>query len=303
MTKKSLISRDVERIIKKSFKRIVITSIFLSFLFYLLNIFLGFGIKIEKLWESITSKVGIYFYINDQDKTSDEVFKRILSIKEELDKNGIKSEFSSKDDAFNYLENKIPDITKNFDKFWIENPLTSTLYVMFANQKEYNIMKDIIVKNKDLILNVKDVDKGASLVQQENRSLRIINIMNTIKISFYFIIAMLWVIIVFFTQYLLIHFFNNFYEEIEIKKLLWAHTKDVNMWFMITLLFSMTLWFVLGLILTFITFGVLNKNLLLLDIDLNLYSVIPQILILYIVFALISVILWYRMLKEKAKKF
>jgi len=40
-----------------------------------------------------------------------------------------------------------------------------------------------------------------------------------------------------------------------------------------------------------------------LDIDLNLYSVIPQILILYIVFALISVILWYRMLKEKAKKF
>lgn len=93
MTKKSLISRDVERIIKKSFKRIVITSIFLSFLFYLLNIFLGFGIKIEKLWESITSKVGIYFYINDQDKTSDEVFKRILSIKEELDKNGIKSEF------------------------------------------------------------------------------------------------------------------------------------------------------------------------------------------------------------------
>jgi hypothetical protein len=30
---------------------------------------------------------------------------------------------------------------------------------MFANQKEYNIMKDIIVKNKDLILNVKDVDK------------------------------------------------------------------------------------------------------------------------------------------------
>jgi cytoskeletal protein RodZ len=91
---------------------------------------------------------------------------------------------------------------------------------MFANQKEYNIMKDIIVKNKDLILNVKDVDKGASLVQQENRSLRIINIMNTIKISFYFIIAMLGVIIVFFTQYLLIHFFNNFYEEIEIKKLL-----------------------------------------------------------------------------------
>jgi hypothetical protein len=30
---------------------------------------------------------------------------------------------------------------------------------MFKNEKEYNIMKDIIVANKDIILNVKDVDK------------------------------------------------------------------------------------------------------------------------------------------------
>ncbi|MBO4517153.1 hypothetical protein J5751_07160 [bacterium] len=57
------------------------------------------------------------------------------------------------------MESKIPEITENFEKFGIENTLPSTLYVMFKNEKEYNIMKDIIVANKDIILNVKDVDK------------------------------------------------------------------------------------------------------------------------------------------------
>ena len=303
MQNKSLIVRDVQRILKKSFKRIIVTSIFLSFLFYLLNIFVWFSLKIENIWESITSKVWIYFYINEQNKSSDEVFKRILAIKEDLNKHWIKSEFSSKDDAFNYLENKIPDITKNFDKFGIENPLTSTLYVMFHNQKEYNIMKDIIINNKDLVLNIKDVDKWATLIQQENRSLKIIKIMNLVKLSFYFIVIMLWVTILFFTQHLLRHFFNNFYEEIEIKKLLWAKTQDVNIWFMVTLLFSITLWFIIWFTLTCLTFSILNKNLLALNLDLNLCSIAPKLLLLYVIFSLISIILWYRMLKEKAKRF
>jgi hypothetical protein len=30
---------------------------------------------------------------------------------------------------------------------------------MFHNEKEYNIMKEIIIKNKDMILNIKDIDK------------------------------------------------------------------------------------------------------------------------------------------------
>jgi hypothetical protein len=175
--------------------------------------------------------------------------------------------------------------------------------VMFRNQQEYNIMKDIIVKNKDLILNIKDVDKWATLVQQENRSLKIIKVMNIIKFSFYFIVVMLGIIILSFTQHLLRHFFNNFYEEIEIKKLLWAKTKDVNMWFIITLLLSITLWFIIWFILTCITLGILNKNLLALNLDLSLCSIAPRLLLLYILFSLIAIILWYRMLKQKAKKF
>jgi len=57
------------------------------------------------------------------------------------------------------LENKIPEITENFDKFGIDNPLPSTLYIMFYNEKEYNIMKEVILKNKDMVLNIQDIDE------------------------------------------------------------------------------------------------------------------------------------------------
>ena len=303
MGNQSLIIRDIKRIIKKSLKRIIVVSIFMSFLFYLLNIFVGLTLKLDNISSTITDKVGIYFYIKEQDKTSDEIFKRVLQIKDELNKNWIRSEFSSKDDAFNYLENKVPDITRNFDKFGIENPLPSTLYIMFNNQKEYNIMKNTILKNKDIILNIKDIEQWSTLVQQENRSLRILKIMDTIKISFYFAVIMLSIIIIFFTQHLLRHFFNNFYEEIEVKKLLWAKYADVNGWFLGVLLFSISLWFLIWIILISITFMLLDHNLNAINVNLNLYNIIPQLFILYVIFCATSLWLWYRMLKQMENKF
>lgn len=303
MKNKSLLLRDIKRITKKSFKRIVLTAILISFLFYLFNIFAWLSLKINKIGEIITNKVGIYFYIQDDDKTKDEVFKRIIAIKDVLWNQGIKVEFSSKDDAFNYLEDKIPEITKNFDRFGIENPLPSTLYVMFHNQKEYNIMKDVIVANKDIILNIKDIDKWATLLQQENRSLKIINIMNIIKNSFYFIMVMLTVVIITFTQHILRNFFYDFYKEIEIKKLLWATHNDANWWFLLTLLFTITIWFALWFVMTLITFNLLNYHLISVGVDLGLCNVIPSLLISYILFSSISLWLGYNMLKVMERKF
>lgn len=66
--------------------------------------------------------------------------------------------FSSKDDALAFLEKKIPDVVNNFEKFGIENPLPSTLYVMFDSDSKYEALKTIVEKNKDIILNTKDLD-------------------------------------------------------------------------------------------------------------------------------------------------
>jgi len=303
MEKKTLLLRDIKRIIKKDFKRLILTAILMSFLFYLFNIFTGLSLKLDKISDAITDKVGIYFYIQDSEDTKDEIYKRIIDIKDTLWNQGIKVDFSSKDDAFNYLEDKIPEITKNFDKFGIENPLPSTLYVMFNNQKEYNIMKNVIIANKDIILNIKDIDKWATLVQQENRSLKIINIMNIIRNSFYFIMVMLTIIIIIFTQHILKHFFYEFYKEIEIKRLLWATQNDANWWFLLTLLFTISIWFIIWFILTYVTFNILNHHLLSINIDLSLCSIIPKLLVSYILFTIISLWLWYNMLKTMEKKF
>jgi uncharacterized protein (DUF2164 family) len=84
MEKKTLLLRDIKRIIKKDFKRLILTAILMSFLFYLFNIFTGLSLKLDKISDAITDKVGIYFYIQDSEETKDEIYKRIIDIKDTL---------------------------------------------------------------------------------------------------------------------------------------------------------------------------------------------------------------------------
>ena len=63
----------------------------------------------------------MYFYIQDEkDPSSDQIYKRIIEMKDQLAEQWIKAEFSSKNDAFGFLESKIPEITENFEKFGID---------------------------------------------------------------------------------------------------------------------------------------------------------------------------------------
>ncbi len=301
MKKPWILSRDLKRILKGHMRKLLWVSVLLWFLFYLFNIFFWLNEKIDDINKIITDKVWIYFYINDWNQES--TYNRIIEIKDQLWKKGIESDFSSKDDAFNFLEEKIPEITKNFDKFGIDNPLPSTLYVMFDNKKEYNDMKEIILANKDVILNIKDIDNWATLQQQENRSLRILQIANIIKICTYFILWVLAIIIITFTQHLLKSFFFDFYKELQTKKLLWATHRDTNLWFLVTLLGIMTLWFIIGFLLTCVTFNVLNYQLLQIWIDSWLCSVIPKTIFVFIAFTLIATALWYNKLYKLEDKF
>lgn len=306
MEKKSLLRWDTKHIIKHSFISIIFTWILIWFLFFLFNTFSGLLIKEKEINDSMASKIGMYFYIQDEkDPSSDEIYKKIINIKDQLAENWIKAEFSSKNDAFGFLESKIPEITENFEKFWIENTLPSTLYVMFKNEKEYNIMKDIIVANKDIILNVKDVDKWATLQQQENRSLKIIGIMKTIKYFTIIMTIILWVVIIAFTQHLLRHFFYESYRENQVKKLLWATHTDANGGFLLTLLFTITLWFIIGYLLRRSTCGLVNMHLESININLWLtdLKVMWCLLIPYVVFTIIALTSGQLMLVKMEKKF
>lgn len=100
----------------------------------------------------------MYFYIKDIPDQSNEIYKKVIVLKDELEAKGLKVMFSSKDDALAFLQKKIPDVVSNFQKFGIENPLPATLYVMFDSDNKYKSLKTIILKNKDIILNTKDID-------------------------------------------------------------------------------------------------------------------------------------------------
>lgn len=301
MKKNSILFRDFQRIIKWNIKSLLWVSLIFGFLFYLFSMFWSIWFSFQNISQTITDKVWIYFYIQD-DINSESTYNRIIDIKDKLAQQGIESNFSSKSDAFSFLENKVPEITRNFDKFGIENPLPSTLYVMFNNKKEYNIMKNIIVTNKDIILNIKDIDKWATLQQQENRSLRILETVSLIWYSIYFIIAILTIIIIVFTQHLLKNFFYEYYKEIEIKKLLWAKHNDVNGWFILTLISVITLWIIIGFILSCWSLNVLTNKLHIIWVDIKFCNAIFYLIWTYILFIWFSIWLGYIELNKLEKK-
>ncbi len=298
----SLIIEDVKKTLKSNPWKFILTAFLLWWLFFIFNILFGLTISADKIENTAASKIWIYFYIQDDETTQNEITNRILNISNALKDKWLEVQYTPKDSAFKYLENKIPELTNNFEKFGIENPLPSTLYVMFSNKKEYEAMKSIIVANKDIVMNAKEVDKSATLVQQENRSLRILDTLDMIKWTLIIMSIVIIIAIITLTQHLLTNFFYSFYKDIELKKLLWADTWTANQWFMLVLWIIIAAAVIFGIILAFITFCILDGHFNTLDINLSLKFTALLAIIPWIIFWLISVWLWYYHLNNLEKQ-
>lgn len=234
MFKKSLshiFKHELSGLLKTSWTNVVGVSIFIGFLLFLLNIFLWVSLYANQFTWDLKDRLGMYFYIKEIPDQTNETYKKVIALKDELEAKWLKVMFSSKDDALTFLQKKIPDVVSNFQKFWIENPLPATLYVMFDSDSKYESLKTIILENKDIILNTKDIDAGSTLKQQENRILTIINLSNFVVWLSYVIIGILLLIIVSFLGFLLKNIFHTFHRELEIKKILWATYQQIIQWF------------------------------------------------------------------------
>ena len=290
---KSIVLQDSKKLIKSNRLNFLYTTVLVWMILFIFNIIFWLTISANKIEEDAASRIWIYFYIQEDENNKDEIYTRIIWIKDALNKEWIKVRFSSKDEAFSYLESKIPELTNNFDRFGIENPLPSTLYVMFSSKKEYEKMKEIIIANKDIIMNAKNIDQWATLTQQENRSLRILKILDIIKIILYATSIIIAVTIVTFMQHLLTTFFHSFSKEVEIKKLLWATRWQANEWFLLVLKVMMILWIAIGSTLAFIAFTVLDKYLWGIWIALWLKHTAFRSILPWTAFCLIWILLWY----------
>lgn len=287
-----IFKQDLSSLLKTSWTNILWVSIFIGFLLFLLNIFLWVSLYAHQFTGQLKDRLGMYFYIKEDTTQTAEIYKRVISLKDELESNWLKVMFSSKDDALAFLQKKIPDVVGNFQKFGIENPLPATLYVMFDSDSKYETLKTIIIKNKDIILNTKDIDTWSTLKQQENRVLTIINLCNFVIWLSYLIIAILLLIIVSFLGFLLKNIFHTFHRELEVKKILWATYNQIIQWFVALTVNVLGFSFIICLALLLISGITINYYVYNL-FNVTLWSVFSNIaLVLGIFIAEIIVVAW-----------
>lgn len=207
----------------KSYTGLFVKNAFLvAFLFILLNLFLGVGVYVKDLAKQVQNKMGVYLYLNDTPWNETKVYNQVLAIKKDLEEHDVQVKFVSKEDAFNFLEKKLPNITENFNKFDIENPLQSTLYLTFKDKKSYEYTAQTLAKNKEIISNYNDIKKGTSLHAQNNRVIGIMNLSYFAQIFIYSVIVILFVLLLVLLRYFLKTLTHHFHQDMYRKKIMGA---------------------------------------------------------------------------------
>ncbi len=275
----NIIFDEVKLIMKSTWRQFVVSGVLIWFLIFILNIFLWMSFYSNYTSNSLKDKIWMYFYINE-DKN---VYNDIINLKWELEKKWLKVTFLSKEQAFNSLQKKLPNVFNNLEKIWITNKIPWTLYVMFDNNKEYNILKWVMLKYRKIILNIKDLDKWDVLSQQENIVIKTINFTNFITRWTYLLVCFIWFVILFLLWFILESLYNKFYKQLSIKKTLWASNIQILQSFVFYIFIVLALWSLWSLLLSFWSFYLLNKYILdLFMVDLSSFFSYINILFAFI---------------------
>ncbi len=214
----------------------------LACLFVLLNVLLAVSRGANSVVDQLTGKLGMYFYIKDDPNDTERIYTRVMSLKDDLLKQGIQAEFSSKDDALKFLEQRLPEVLSNLKQYNIDNPLPATLYVSVRTEEQYQQLKQTVLQYRSIITNVEDVDKAKTLKTQEQRIVSTIGIANTVVIGSYVLIAMLLVIMVSVIIGMVRADVYKYRHLIEVKKLLWWSYQQMILPFVSYGLCMATLW-------------------------------------------------------------
>ena len=168
-------------------------------------------------------KLGVYVYLRD---TVSEDQAKVLTIKSELETVGLKVQFSSKDQALGFVEKRVPDLLSTLKKYNIKNPLPATLYIMYKDQSEFELMQTTLAKYQQDILNGDELADN-TIRAQEQRVLNVINLSNFVQIFSYAVVVVMLVTILVFVVFFLKTIFDHFISDIQAKKLLGASAYQI----------------------------------------------------------------------------
>ncbi|MBQ5945380.1 hypothetical protein IJL65_03135 [bacterium] len=100
------------------------------------------------------------------------------------------------------------------------NPLPATLYVTFSDKSQYQVLQDVMLENKDIVLNIQDLDQIDNLEEQENRIVNVIKLSNFVQILAISLVIVIAAVILSFSIFFLNSIFTRFWKDIQVKKLL-----------------------------------------------------------------------------------
>lgn len=247
-----MIFKNIIRLFKTKVFQTLATVFLLSFLIFFLNILIALTVNIQSFSNEIKWKLWVYLYIKEWD-TEKEIWRSrdiMIDLKTKLEDANLKVTYLPKDEAIKTLSKRLPKIIQNFEKYWIDNPIPPTLYIIFKSQDEYNKMKEIVMddKYKDILLNLSDLWTQNSFKEQEERIWNIIEFSNFLIDFYIFLSVVLFLIIIWFLTLILKINFYSFFNQIEVEKLLWFTYFQIKLPFLFytffVILFSFILWLV-----------------------------------------------------------
>ena len=249
---------DVKSIFRCYRGQMIWISVLSGFLLFLLNILIWVSMYGNTLNASLNDKLGMYFYLNDNVEEETRLYKQVIQLKDRLEKEGLKVNFLTKEDAMDFMMKRLPELTWSLEKFWMTNPLPATLYVTLPDISKYETLKEVMLENKEIIINIQDVEQLDNLESQENRIRNVIKLSNFVQILSLSLVIILAAAVLSFSIFFLRSIFNRFWNDIQVKKLLWATKSQIVMPFLTLILYSIIGWFLISLLLTLVSMGIFD---------------------------------------------
>lgn len=197
-------------------------------LIFLLNIIGWLKLGLDQAVGNVKGKLGVYLYIKSIPSQEDRITEQVIEMKTALEAQGMKVEYYSRQDAFDTLSKKLPDVVESFDKYGISNPLPATMYIMFKDSSEYEQVKEIAAKYQPIIVNSLDTTRDTHLRKQEQRVINIINLGNVVTVISLWLVVFLVAIIVVFLLFIIRIKFYGFKDNIQVQKLLGASYTQIK---------------------------------------------------------------------------
>ena len=249
---------DIKSIFRSYRGQMIWISVLSGFLLFLLNILIGVSMYGNTLNASLNDKLGMYFYLNDNVEEETRLYKQVIQLKDRLEKEGLKVNFLTKEDAMDFMMKRLPELTGSLEKFWMTNPLPATLYVTLPDISKYETLKEVMLENKEIIVNIQDVEQLDNLESQENRIRNVIKLSNFVQILSMGLVIILAAAVLSFSIFFLRSIFTRFWPDIQVKKLLWATKSQIIMPFLTLILYSIIGGFLISLLLTLVSMGVFD---------------------------------------------